>query len=120
MLVALAVRGGDELMDYGKVYHLWCQAQLLYEWHEVKRFLSKAHIAGTYDKFHGHDYVSIGDRDVPMSLRHELSSVAKHKDRKRESELTVSAVETVMEEVSRFLHEMKDLRESLMTSLKNK
>jgi hypothetical protein len=24
MLVALAVRGGDELMEYGQVYHLWC------------------------------------------------------------------------------------------------
>jgi hypothetical protein len=120
MLVALAVRGGDDLMDYGRVYHLWCQVQLLYEWHEVQRFFSNARITRTYGKFHGHDYVLTADSDVPMSLRHELRAVAKYRDRKRGSKLTVSAVEAMVEEVSRRLQcEMKDLRESLVTALKN-
>jgi ankyrin repeat protein len=120
MLVALAIRGGDELMDYGQVYHLWGQAQLLYEWHEVKRFCSKFHITQTYYKFRGYDYITIGDGDVPMSLRQELSTVAKYKSRKKESELAVAAMEKVVEDLSRFLYEMKDMRESLMTALKTK
>jgi hypothetical protein len=78
----------------------------------VKRLLFKAHISRTYDKFHGHehDYVSIGDRDVPMWLRHELSTVANYKDRKSGSELTVRDVERlVAEQTSRFLCELRRL-----------
>ena len=37
VLVALAVRGDEVFMEYGQIYHLWNQVQLLYEWHEVQR-----------------------------------------------------------------------------------
>jgi len=38
ILVAVAVRGDEELMEYGQIYHLWNQVHLLYEWHEVQSF----------------------------------------------------------------------------------
>jgi hypothetical protein len=31
MLVSLAVRGDEELMEYTQIYHVWNQVQLLYE-----------------------------------------------------------------------------------------
>ncbi|XP_069683054.1 transient receptor potential channel pyrexia-like isoform X1 [Periplaneta americana] len=121
MLVALAVRGGDELLDYGKVYHLWSQAQLLYEWNEVKRFLRmKSRSIETYFYLDRNGYITIGDKDVPTTLRHELSVVAKYKDQKRKNKLNISAIETLIEDkLSSFLYEIKDLKDNLMTALRN-
>jgi hypothetical protein len=92
MLVALAIRGGDELRDYGQLYHLWSQTELLYEWHEVKRYFRRTHTAKMYELFYGKTYVTIGNRDVPKSLRDELSLVAKHKNKKKIHKLTTSAM----------------------------
>jgi hypothetical protein len=38
VLVALAVRGDEKLLEYGQIYHLWDQVHLLYKWQEVQRF----------------------------------------------------------------------------------
>jgi hypothetical protein len=107
MLVALAIRGGDELRDYGQVYHLWSQAQLLYEWHEVKRYFRGAHTAKMYEIFYDQGYVMIGHRDVPMSLRNELSVVAKYKNKKEKHKLTTSEM---IKEMLALLHEVHDLK----------
>lgn len=106
MLVALAIRGGDELRDYGQVYHLWSQAQLLYEWHEVKRYFRRAHTAKIYEIFYGQEYIMIGHKDVPMSLRNELSVVAKYKDKKERHKLKTSAM---IKEMLALLYEVRDL-----------
>jgi hypothetical protein len=109
MLVALAIRGGDELMDYGQVYHLWSQAQLLYEWHEVKRYFRRAHTEQIYEMFYGQDHVTIGHGDVPMSLRNELIVVAKsrYKDKQKRHKLTTSAM---AKEILAILYELQDLK----------
>jgi hypothetical protein len=107
MLVALAIKGGDELRDYGKVYHLWSQSELLYEWHEVKRYFRRAHTAKMYEQFYGKEYVTIGHRDVPMSLRNELSVVAKYKNKMGKHKLTTSAM---MKEILALLYEVKGLK----------
>lgn len=107
MLVALAIRGGDELRDYGQVYHLWSQAQLLYEWHEVKRYFSRTLTAGMYEIFYDQSYIMIGHGDVPMSLRNELNVVAKYKNKKKVHELTISEM---IEEMLALLYEVHDLK----------
>jgi hypothetical protein len=108
MLVALAIRGGDELRDYGQVYHLWSQAQLLYEWHEVKRYFRGAHTTKMYEIFYDQDYVVIRHRDVPMSLRNELSIVAKYKNKNDRHKHTISEMIKEMLALLNEVHDMKN------------
>lgn len=110
ILLALAVKGGDELKEYGKVYHLWCEVQLLYDWHEVKRFFRKDYSKRTCNDFRHQDSFLVGEGDVPMSLLHELRTVAVYKGRKKGLELKM---DKMAEDLSKFIIEMKSLTKEL-------
>jgi NAD-dependent dihydropyrimidine dehydrogenase PreA subunit len=124
MLVALAVRGGNELMEYGQVYHLWNQAQLLYDCYEVKNNLPKC-----FSKFQvqlcnkhprGKDKNKILDRDIPISMRNELTYLAKCKrDNNRFNTLMNEVDESMNENISALISQIQELRESLQTELKH-
>jgi len=83
MLVALAVRGGNELKEYGQVYQLWNQTQVLYRSYKVQNVLSKwlSKCPGLpYSKHsHGKDKNKIENRDIPRSMRNEFTYLAKCK-----------------------------------------
>jgi hypothetical protein len=104
MLVALAIRGGDELRDYGQVYHLWSQTGLLYEWHEVKSFFRRCRTAKIDEMSHDQSYITIEHRNDPMFPRHELSVVAKHNNKKNMHRLTTNAM---LKEILALLYEIQ-------------
>ncbi|XP_069683057.1 transient receptor potential channel pyrexia-like isoform X2 [Periplaneta americana] len=110
MLVALAVRGGDELQSYGLVYHLWGQAQLLYEWNEVKRILRKC--KKNSEQSHDYECITIKENQISMSLRHELYAAAK--DKEEDNVLTVKEAKEIMKQnMEELLHEIKELRRTI-------
>jgi hypothetical protein len=80
MLVALVIRGGEELFKYGQTYHPWNQVQLLYEWHEVQRFLGRIRDAQSDEQICAEGYVTIRDRGNTMFMRYELSFLAYHEN----------------------------------------
>jgi hypothetical protein len=123
MLVALAVRGGNELMEYGQVYHLWNQTQLLYERYEVQNFLSKwlskcpnlLYTKGSNRK----DKNKIEDRDIPRSMRNELTYLAKSKFENKGFNPLMNEMEKLMnEKIPALISQIQELRESLQTELK--
>jgi len=123
MLVALAVRGGNELLEYGQVYHLWNQTQLLYERYEVQNFLSKwlskcpnlLYTKGSNRK----DKNKIEDRDIPRSMRNELTYLAKSKFENKGFNPLMNEMEKLMnEKIPALISQIQELRESLQTELK--
>jgi ankyrin repeat protein len=119
MLVALAVRGGEELMEYGQIYHLWNQTQLLYEWHEVKRVFRRFHKAKPDEQTCAEGYVTIRDKEIPLLLRYELSVVANYKNKIKGPNFSNSAMEAVLnEKISALMCEIRDLKESQKMALK--
>jgi hypothetical protein len=120
MLVALAVRGGEELTEYGQIYHLWSQVQLLYEWHEVKRFYRRIRGAQPDEQISAQGYVTISATAIPASMRYELSVVVNRRNENKGPKLTTIALEAaVNENISALLREIQDLRESLKKALKS-
>ncbi|KAJ4447088.1 hypothetical protein ANN_09077 [Periplaneta americana] len=109
-LIPLAVRGGDELQSYGLVYHLWGQAQLLYEWNEVKRILRKC--KKNSEQSHDYECITIKENQISMSLRHELYAAAK--DKEEDNVLTVKEAKEIMKQnMEELLHEIKELRRTI-------
>ena len=123
MLVALAVRGGNELMEYGQVYHLWNQTQVLYECYEVKIVLSKwllkypVLLYSTHS--FGKDKNMIEDRDIPRSMRNELTYLAKCKNENKSFNPFMNEMEEMMnEKIPALISQFQELRESFQTELK--
>jgi hypothetical protein len=123
MLVALAVRGGNELLEYGQVYHLWNQTQLLYECYVVQNFLSKwlskypnlLYSKGSNRK----DKNKIKDRDIPRSMRNELTYLAKCKFENKGFNPLMNEMEELMnQKIPALIAQIQELRESLQTELK--
>jgi hypothetical protein len=123
MLVALAVRSGNELMEYGQVYHLRNQTQVLYECYEVQNALSKwfskcpvqLYIKGS----HSRDENKIEDRDIPRSMRNDLTYLARCKgESKGLNPLKNETEELMNEKISALISQIHELRESLQTELK--
>jgi len=101
MLVALAVRSGNELKEYGQVYHLWNQTQVLYECYEVKNVLSKllSKFPVQLNKpYHGKDKSVIEDRDIPRSMRNDLTYLAKCKGENKGLNPLMKEMEELMNE----------------------
>jgi hypothetical protein len=102
MLIALAVRGGNELKEYGQVYHLWNQTQVLYECYEVQhvvsKWLSKCPFPFHNKPSHSKDKNRIEDRDIPMSMRNELTCLAKCKGENKGLNPLMNEMEELMNE----------------------
>ena len=102
MLVALAVRSGNELKEYGQVYHLWNQAQVLYECYEVKnvvsKLLSKCPVQLNNKPYHGKDKNVIEDSDIPRSMRNDLTYLAKCKGENKGLNPLMKEMEELMNE----------------------
>ncbi|GFG40525.1 hypothetical protein Cfor_07545, partial [Coptotermes formosanus] len=124
MLVALAVRGGNELMEYGQVYHLWNQAQLLYEWYEVKDLLSR--LSSKFQLGQSKEQLCDQDEDqpkdkikgpaIPKCLRNELTCLAKCTGEKKKFNPLMNGMEAVVKEkMSALICQIEDLKESLMS-----
>jgi hypothetical protein len=138
MLVALAVRGGNELVEYGQIYHLWNQTHLLYEWHEVKKFFSKyfpkcqpqnskkqlrdqdeCHKELNNKHLNGENKITIEDRHIPRSVRNELVCIAKSKGEKKGFNPSENEMESVVKEkIPVLLRQIQEWRDSLLTELK--
>jgi hypothetical protein len=123
MLVALAVRGSNELKEYGQVYHLWNQAQMLFECYEVQNLFSKClskcpgllYNKRSLDK----DKNKIEDRDIPRSMRNELTYLAKCKGENKGPNPLMNEMEELMnEKIPALISQIQELRESLQTELK--
>jgi hypothetical protein len=109
MLVALAVRGGNELQEYGQVYHLWNQTQLLYEWYEVKKFLPKCFSKGQLE--HSKDKITIKKGDIPRSVRTELTYLAKCNGEKKGLNPLINELEEVVKKkISALICQIHDLK----------
>jgi len=123
MLVALAVRGGNELMEYGKVYHLRNQTQVLYECYEVRNVLYKW-FSNCPFQLHKkpsnvNDKNKIEDRDIPRSMRNELTCLAKCKgENKGLNPLMNEMEELINEKIPTLISQIQELREGLQTELK--
>jgi len=102
MLIALAVRGGNELKEYGQVYHIRNQTQVLYECHEVLNVLSKwfSKCPGLLYRIpsHDRDKNKIEDRDIPRSMRNELTCLAKCKGENKGLNPLMNEMEELMNE----------------------
>jgi hypothetical protein len=102
MLVALAVRGGNELMKYGEVYHLWNQTQILYDCYQVQKVLNKwlSKCGVQFCKKRSHDKVknTIEDKDIPTSMRNELIFLAKCKGENKGLNPSMNEMEELMNE----------------------
>ena len=123
MLVALAIRGGNELMEYGQVYHLRNQTQVLYECYEVRDILSKwlsIFQIQLYNKpSHGKDKNKIEDRDIPRSMRNELTYLAKCKSENKGFNPLMNEIEELMnEKIPALISQFQELRENFQTELK--
>ena len=123
MLIALAVRGGNELKEYGKVYHLWNQTQVLYECYEVRNVLSKWFSKCPFQLHkkpsNGKDKNKIEDRDIPRSMRNELTCLAKCKGENKGLNPLMNETEELMnEKIPTLIFQIQELRESLQTELK--
>jgi len=123
MLIALAVRGGNELKEYGQVYHIRNQTQVLYECHEVLNVLSKwfSKCPGLLYRIpsHDRDKNKIEDRDIPRSMRNELTCLAKCKgENKGLNPLMNEMEELINEKIPTLISQIQELREGLQTELK--
>jgi hypothetical protein len=124
MLVALAVRGGNELMEFGQVYHLWNRAQLLYDCYEVKNKLPKCISNLQVQLCNKHPRVKdknkILDGDIPISMRNELTYLAKCKRNNNGCNPSMNEVdESMNDNISALISQIQELSESLQTELKN-
>jgi len=120
MLVALAVRGGNELKEYGQVYHLWNQTQVLYECYEVQyvvsQLLSKCPFRFQKNPSNGNDKSTIEDTDIPTSMRNELTCLAKCKGENKGLNPLMNDMEELMnEKIPALISQIQKLRESLHT-----
>jgi hypothetical protein len=123
MLVALAVRGGDELMEYGQVYQLWNQTEVLYMCYEVQnvfsRLLSKCPNLFYSKRSTVKDTNKIEDRDIPKSMRNELTYLAKCKFENKGFNPLMNKIEELMnEKIPALISQIRELRESLQTETK--
>jgi len=123
MLVALAVRGGSEIIEYGQVYHLRNQAHVLYECYEVQnvlsKWLSKCPFQRPKKPTNGKDKNKIEDRDIPRSMRNELTCLAKCKSENKGLNPSMNEMEELMnEKIAALISQIQELRESLQTELK--
>jgi len=123
MLVALAVRSGNELKEYGQVYHLCNQAQMLYECYEVQNLfskcLSKLPVLLYNKRSLVKDKNKIEDRDIPRSMRNELTYLAKCKGENKGHNPLMNEMEELMnEKIPALISQIQELRESLQTELK--
>jgi hypothetical protein len=123
MLIALAVKGGNELMEYGQVYHLWNQAQLLYDCYEVKNNLtkcfSKLQVQLCNKHSRGEDKNTIEGKDIPIAMRNELTYLAKCKFDNNVSNPSMNEMEEPMnEKISALIYQIQELREGLQTEFK--
>jgi hypothetical protein len=123
MLVALAVRGSNELLEYGQVYHLWNQTKVLYECYEVLNFLSKwlskCPVKLYNRRSNGEDKNKIEDRDIPRSMRNELTYLAKCKGENKGLDPLMNEMEEMMnEKIPTLISQIQELRKSLQTELK--
>jgi hypothetical protein len=119
MLVALAVRGGNELIERGQVYHLRNQTQVLYECYEVQniltKLLSKFPVELYNKRSHGKDKSKMEDSDIPMSMRNELTFLAKCKcENKGLKEMAI----VMNQKIPALISQIQKLRENLQTELK--
>ena len=123
MLVALAVRGGNELKEYGQVYHLRNQTQVLYECYEVKyvvsKWLSKFPFHLCNKPSHGNDKIKIAVSDIPRSMGNELTCLAKCKSQNKGLDPLMNEMEKLMDEkIPALISQIQEMRESLQTELK--
>jgi hypothetical protein len=123
MLVALAVRGGNELMEYGQVYQLLNQTEVLYMCYEVKnvfsRLLSKCPNLFYIKRSNRKDKNKIEDRDIPKSMRNELTYLAKCKFENKGFNPLMNEMEELMnEKIPALISQIQELRGSLQTELK--
>jgi len=123
MLVALAVRSGNELKEYGQVYHLCNQAQMLYECYEVQNLfskcLSKLPVLLYNKRSLVKDKNKIEDRDIPRSMRNELTYLAKCKDENKGHNPLMNEMEELMnEKIPALISQIHELRENLQGELK--
>jgi hypothetical protein len=122
MLVALAIRGGNELMEYGQVYHLWKQTEVLYECYEVQKVLSRC-LSKCPDLLYSKrsavkDTNKIEDRDIPRSMRNELTYLAKCKEKiKGLNPLVNEMEELINEQIPALISQIQELRESLQKEM---
>jgi hypothetical protein len=104
-------RGNEELMEYGQIYHLWNQLELLYEWHEVLRFFGQNSGCRVWRAGLRSDYVTISDRGIPVSVRYEFTFVANHKNEKKGPRLINNTLDAVVKEnIPVLLCKIKDLK----------
>jgi hypothetical protein len=123
MLVALAVKGGNELLEYGQVYYLWNQTQVLYECYEVVHVFSKllSKFPGQLYKKHlyGEDKNKIEDKDIPMYMRNELTYLAQCKSENKGINPLMNEMEELMNvKIPSLISQIQELRGSLQTELK--
>jgi hypothetical protein len=123
MLVALAVRGGNELMEYGQVYHLWNETQLLYECYEVQnvlsKWLSKCPNLLYSKRSNRKDKNKIEDRDIPRSMRNELTYLAKRKFENKGFNPLMNEMEKLMnEKIPALISQIQEMRECFQPELK--
>jgi hypothetical protein len=123
MLVALAVRGGNELMEYGQVFQLRDQVHLLYDCYEVKNNLtkcfSKLQIQLCNKHSRGDDKNTIEGKDIPIAMRNELTYLAKCKCDNNGSNTSMNDMEEPMnEKISALISQIQELREGLQTEFK--
>jgi len=123
MLVALAVRGGNEVTEYGQVYHLRNQTQVLYECYEVKyvvsKWLSKFPFHLCNKPSHGNDKIKIAVSDIPRSMGNELTCLAKCKSQNKGLDPLMNEMDKLMyEKIPALISQIQEMRESLQTELK--
>jgi hypothetical protein len=123
MLVALAVREANEILEYGQVYQLRNRTQVLYECYEVLNFLSEwlpkclvqfcKNLAHCTDK-NGEDKNKIEDRDIPRSMRNELTYLYyKCKGENKGLDPLMNEMEELMnEKIPTLISQIQELRKS--------